>query len=68
PVAQLVAAMGAALEFDDPEDPQSVDMQRLLREQDADAFTAAVTGLDPSHPLYARVREVVAARQATLTA
>ncbi len=68
PVAQLGAAMGAALEFDDPEDPQSVDMQRLLREQDADAFTAAVTGLDPSHPLYARVREVVAARQATLTA
>ncbi|MBN9196155.1 MAG: mannitol-1-phosphate 5-dehydrogenase [Microbacterium sp.] len=68
PVAQLVAAMGAALEFGDPEDPQSVDMQRLLREQDADAFTAAVTGLDPSHPLYARVREVVAARQATLTA
>ncbi|QAY60577.1 mannitol-1-phosphate 5-dehydrogenase [Microbacterium protaetiae] len=65
-VGALVDAIGAALAFDDPEDPQSVDLQRMLREQDADAFTAEVTGLAASHPLYARVREVVAARQAGL--
>ena len=34
-VEALVAAMGAALAFDDPEDAQSVDLQRMLREQDA---------------------------------
>ncbi|MCR2825663.1 mannitol-1-phosphate 5-dehydrogenase, partial [Microbacterium sp. zg.Y909] len=62
----LVAAMGAALEFDDPEDPQSVDMQRLLREQDAATFTASVTGLDSDHPLFAPVLAVVTARQRAL--
>lgn len=66
PVDALLAAMGAALAFDDTEDPQSVDMQRMLRDQDAAAFTAAVTGLEPEHPLFPRVEAVVAARQAEL--
>ncbi|BDV29998.1 mannitol-1-phosphate 5-dehydrogenase [Microbacterium terricola] len=66
PVDALVAAMGAALAFDDPEDPQSVDLQRLLREQDAAAFTAEVTGLEPEHPLFGRIEAVVAQRQASL--
>ncbi|MCR2793710.1 mannitol-1-phosphate 5-dehydrogenase [Microbacterium sp. zg.Y625] len=65
-VEGLVAAMGAALEFDDPEDPQSVDLQRLLREQDAATFTASVTGLDSDHPLFAPVLAVVTARQEAL--
>ena len=34
-VDALVGAMGAALRFDDSEDPQSVDLQRMLRELDA---------------------------------
>ena len=62
----LVAAMGAALAFDDPEDEQSVQLQAQLREQDAATFTAAVTGLEPEHPLFADVEAVVAARQAEL--
>jgi mannitol-1-phosphate 5-dehydrogenase len=62
----LVAAMGAALAFDDPEDAQSVDLQWMLREQDAAAFTASVTGLEPGHPLFPKVEAVVAARQAEL--
>lgn len=66
PVDALVAAIGAALAFEDPEDPQSVDLQRMLRELDADALTTEVTGLDAAHPLYARVRDAVAARQAAL--
>jgi mannitol-1-phosphate 5-dehydrogenase len=65
-VDALVAAVGAALRFDDAEDAQSVDMQRMLREQDAATFTAEVTGLDPQHPLFDRVVAVVAARQAEL--
>ncbi|MBD3941981.1 mannitol-1-phosphate 5-dehydrogenase [Microbacterium sp. NEAU-LLC] len=63
-VHSLVAAIGAALEFDDAEDAQSVDLQRMLREMDAASFTASVTGLDPQHPLFAQVEAVVAARQA----
>lgn len=62
----LVGAMGAALEFDDQEDAQSVDLQRLLREQDAASFTASVTGLEPEHPLFPRVEAIVRARQAEL--
>lgn len=66
PVDALLAAMGAALRFDDDEDAQSVDLQRMLREQDAADVTATVTGLEPQHPLFSRVQELVAARQSEL--
>jgi mannitol-1-phosphate 5-dehydrogenase len=66
PTSALVAAMGAALAFEDAEDPQSVDVQRMLRELSAVEFTATVTGLEPEHPLFARVQAVVAKRQAEL--
>ncbi|GAA4477702.1 mannitol-1-phosphate 5-dehydrogenase [Microbacterium panaciterrae] len=62
----LVAAIGAALAFDVPEDEESVRLQELLRTLDADAFTAEVTGLGSEHPLFGAVREAVAARQAAL--
>jgi mannitol-1-phosphate 5-dehydrogenase len=68
PVDALVSAMAAALAFDDPEDPQSVELQRLIREQDAADFTASVTGLEPEHPLFPRIRAVVEARQAEIAA
>jgi mannitol-1-phosphate 5-dehydrogenase len=68
PVDALVAAMAAALSFQDADDAQAVDLQRLLRELDAEAFTAEVTGLDAEHPLFGRIVEIVAARQAALTA
>lgn len=66
PTSALVAAMGAALEFDEPSDEQSVELQRRLRDEDAATFTASVTGLDPEHPLFAKVEEVVRARQAEI--
>ena len=66
-VAALVNAMGALLEFDDQEDEQAVDMQRLIRELDAPTFTATVTGLEPEHPLFSQVEAVVAARQKALS-
>ncbi len=66
PVEALVAAMAAALRFDDAEDEQSVQLQAQLREQDAATFTAAVTGLEPGHPLFPRVLAIVEARQAEL--
>ncbi len=66
PVTALVAAMGAALAFEDPDDEQAVELQRMLREQDADTLTASVTGLDPAHPLYPAVRAAVEDRQSAL--
>ncbi|MDY0908954.1 mannitol-1-phosphate 5-dehydrogenase [Microbacterium sp. CFBP9034] len=66
PVDALVAAMGALLAFDDTEDPQSVDLQRMLREQDAVSFTETAAGLEPEHPLFPKVQAIVEARQAEL--
>ena len=66
PVDALVAAMAAALEFQDAEDAQAVELQRLLGELDAAAFTGQVTGLPPEHPLFAPIAEIVSARQAAL--
>lgn len=65
-VAALVAAMGAALAFEDPDDEQAVELQRLLRELDADAFTRTVTDLEPEHPLFGPVRAAVLERQTRL--
>jgi mannitol-1-phosphate 5-dehydrogenase len=65
-VDALVAAMGAALAFDDPDDPQSVELQKLLRDAEADGLTTLVTGLEPTHPLFPRVRDEITARQATM--
>lgn len=59
----LVATMGAALSFCSPEDPEAVELQRLLTAKSAAAFTSEVTGLEPQHPLFEAVREVVAAHQ-----
>lgn len=66
PVDALVAAMAATLEFQDAEDAQAVELQRLLGELDAAAFTGQVTGLAPEHPLFAPIAEIVSARQAAL--
>ncbi|MDF2561371.1 MAG: mannitol-phosphate 5-dehydrogenase [Microbacterium sp.] len=68
PTAALVAAVSAALEFDDPADEQSVELQALLRTEDPAAFTAHATGLDPEHPLFPAIRAAVAARQQHLGA
>ena len=65
-VDALVAAMGAALAFDDSEDAESVDLQRMLRDRDAASVTASVTGLERDHPLFPRIEAIVAARQAEL--
>ena len=66
PTRALLAAIGAALAFEDAEDEQSVQLQAQLREQDAAAFTAAVTGLEPGHPLFSQVEAVVSQRQAEM--
>ena len=65
-VSGLLAAVGAALEFDDPDDPQSQELQQLLRDTDAAAAVTRITGLTPQHPLFVDLLEVVHARQRQL--
>ncbi|HXH34926.1 MAG TPA: mannitol-1-phosphate 5-dehydrogenase [Plantibacter sp.] len=62
----LVAAIGAALEFDVSDDEQSVQLQAKLHELSAETFVEEVTGLAPEHPLSAAVLAQVVARQAAL--
>ncbi|NLA28051.1 MAG: mannitol-1-phosphate 5-dehydrogenase [Propionibacterium sp.] len=55
----LLAAMGAALRFDYAEDPEAVELQRLLGTEPAEVVVDAVTGLGADHPLYAAMVELV---------
>ena len=59
----LLRVVGAALEFHDAADAESVEMQRLLGALDAEAFTGQVMGLPPGHPLSAPVLQLVARQQ-----
>lgn len=61
--AALLAAIGAALRFDVPEDSQSVELQRLLDGAEASAIVEEVMGVESGSPLYEPLVEVVAAAQ-----
>jgi mannitol-1-phosphate 5-dehydrogenase len=58
----LLATVDAALSFDVPEDPESVELQELLRTLPPAEATERITGLTPADPLYADVLAVVARR------
>ncbi|BDZ45010.1 mannitol-1-phosphate 5-dehydrogenase [Naasia aerilata] len=60
----LVRAIGAALRFDVPEDPESVRLQELLRSDRSSADLAEeITGIDSASPLLPRIaQEIDAAR------
>lgn len=61
PVDHLLGAVRVALEFDDPDDPESFELHALLRSgATAHALTEILTGLMESHPLFPAVRSVVA--------
>ncbi|AZZ40954.1 mannitol-1-phosphate 5-dehydrogenase [Acidipropionibacterium jensenii] len=66
PVDALVEAVGKALQFDVPEDPQSVELQKLLADLEPGEFVTQVTGLGSDHPLFGALTAVVADRQANL--
>jgi mannitol-1-phosphate 5-dehydrogenase len=55
PADALVRAMGAALHFDVPDDPQSVEMRELLGSLSPHDFVLKVSELEPTHPLFAAV-------------
>jgi mannitol-1-phosphate 5-dehydrogenase len=55
----LLATVEAALSFDVPEDPESVELQELLKTLPAPAATERICGLQPADPLYADVLAVM---------
>jgi mannitol-1-phosphate 5-dehydrogenase len=62
PVDHLIGSIRVALEFDDPDDPESFELHALLRSgATAHALTEILTGLMETHPLFPAVRSVVAA-------
>jgi mannitol-1-phosphate 5-dehydrogenase len=61
PVDGLLAAVGAALRFDVPTDPESVELRELLDRSEPAAFVHEVTGIGAGHPLEAGLVDVVAA-------
>jgi mannitol-1-phosphate 5-dehydrogenase len=58
----LLATVEAAMSFDVPGDPESVELQQLLRTLTAAEATQRITGLKPADPLYADVLAVLARR------
>jgi len=59
----LLATVDAALRFDVPADPESVELQNLLRTLSADAAAERITGLHPGEPLHDEVRDIIGDRQ-----
>ncbi|MBK8447672.1 MAG: mannitol-1-phosphate 5-dehydrogenase [Micropruina sp.] len=63
PANGLLAAIGAGLAFDSADDPEAVELQRLLAELSSEQAVTQITGLEADHPLYAAVLQVFQAHQ-----
>jgi mannitol-1-phosphate 5-dehydrogenase len=59
PVA-LLEAMQAALSFAAPDDPEVAALAEILAAQEPGEATTSITGLEPDHPLYGSVRDIIA--------
>jgi mannitol-1-phosphate 5-dehydrogenase len=58
----LLATVEAALAFDVPEDPESVELQNLLKTLSAEEAVTRITGLESGHPLYDDVVAIMSSR------
>ncbi|MCD2441677.1 mannitol-1-phosphate 5-dehydrogenase [Agromyces sp. SYSU K20354] len=65
PVDGLLAAVGAALRFDVPADPESVQLRRMLHTRGPVQIVHDVMGIAPGHPLEDGLVEAVAAAAAS---
>ncbi|WP_350349174.1 mannitol-1-phosphate 5-dehydrogenase [Agromyces sp. G08B096] len=63
PVDGLLEAVGAALRFDVPDDPESTELRHLLASLSPEEFVREVTAIEAEHPLFARLVAVVADAQ-----
>lgn len=64
-VTALVEAVSAALEFDVPEDPESVELRKRLKqvadnEEARNRLVTELTGIAPEHPLFAALSQIFA--------
>ena len=64
-VTALVEAVSAALEFDVPEDPESVELRKRLKqvadnEEATNSLVTELTGIAPEHPLFAALSQIFA--------
>jgi mannitol-1-phosphate 5-dehydrogenase len=48
----LLRGIADALRFDVPDDAESVELQRILAEEEPDGAVTVVTGIEPNHPLF----------------
>ncbi|WP_111766555.1 mannitol-1-phosphate 5-dehydrogenase [Nakamurella deserti] len=58
----LLKTVAAALRFDVPADPESVELAEILATHGPDEAATRITGLEPGHPLYDDVVDLVTAR------
>lgn len=63
PADGLLAAIGAGLGFDTADDPEAVELQRLLGALSSEEAVQQITGLTEDHPLYPAVLEVFRTHQ-----
>ncbi|MRG61298.1 mannitol-1-phosphate 5-dehydrogenase [Agromyces sp. CFH 90414] len=59
PVDALLEAIGAALRFDVPADPESAELRHLLATEATPEIVRGVTGIEAGHPLFDRLVAVV---------
>ncbi|MHA7188714.1 mannitol-1-phosphate 5-dehydrogenase [Arthrobacter sp. MDT2-16] len=58
--AALLEAMQAALSFSAPDDAEVAALAEILATREPGEATTSITGLEPEHPLYGPVRDLVA--------
>ncbi len=58
PVDHLLFGAAAALHFNCPEDEQSVELQKKIKDEGVEKALEEYTGLNPSEPLFGRVLDV----------
>ncbi|MFT3861877.1 mannitol-1-phosphate 5-dehydrogenase [Micropruina sp.] len=58
PCDGLLAAIAAGLRFDTPDDPEAVELQRLLGTLSPEDAVEKITGIEVGHPLYDRLLRV----------
>jgi mannitol-1-phosphate 5-dehydrogenase len=58
----LLRSIADALRFDVPDDPESVELQRILREEEPDGAVTVITGIESGHPLFADLLPLFAPR------
>jgi len=59
----LLAVVGAALVFHNPDDPTVTDLQNKLTSLTPEVFVEQICGINPQHPLFGSLRGVVEAAQ-----